>query len=238
MNRPLTWLAEPVPGDEARDAARRELDRVGAPEQGTSFPRWWNELLADAGDRFPGGVGGIAALLMLVALVVGFLLVWRRHRRARTAPAEPGSAGAAPGDIADDTADDEVPELPADELHARADWYAAAGRYREAVRERLRGTVRHLVAHGVIDHRPGWTVTELARAAGQALPTVAGPLGEAGRIFSDIWYGDRAADIRHDRRMRALGDDVRAACDALPVSRTAVAVATEKAGVSGLGGAA
>lgn len=231
-------LAEPVPGDEGREAARRELERIGASEEGTSFARWWNELLADVGDWMPGGVGGLAALLVLAALVIGVLLVWRPRWRRRAKAAKSRPTKSDPPRTADDTDDDEVPEVPADELHARADWYAAAGRYREAVRERLRAMVRRLVAHGVIDHRPGWTVTELARAAGDALPAAAAPLSEAGRIFSDIWYGDRTADIRHDRRMRALTDDVRTACDALSVSEPATATATAKAGVSGLGGAA
>ena len=91
---------------------------------------------------------------------------------------------------------------------SRADRYAAEGRYAEAVRERLRAIVRTLVERGVIEHHPGWTVTELTTAAGQALPPLGPPLAEAGRIFSDIWYGEYPAGLAQDARMRELAGAV------------------------------
>jgi hypothetical protein len=97
-----------------------------------------------------------------------------------------------------------MPELPAADLASLADRLAADGRYAEAVRERLRAMVRRLVEHAVIAHRPDWTVTELAGAAGQALPPAAAPLGEAATVFSDIWYAQRPATPDADARMRAL----------------------------------
>jgi hypothetical protein len=93
---------------------------------------------------------------------------------------------------------------------ALADRLAAEGRFAEAVRERLRSMVRELVDRGVIEHRPGWTVTELAAAAAAIRPAVDRPLGEAARIFSEIWYGQRPADASHDARMRALGEQLHA----------------------------
>jgi hypothetical protein len=92
-----------------------------------------------------------------------------------------------------------------------ADEYAAAGRFAEAVRERLRAIVRDLVEREVITHRPGWTVTELARAAASVRPPAAAPLGAATAIFSEIWYGQRAATASDDTAMRAHSDQVRAA---------------------------
>jgi hypothetical protein len=100
--------------------------------------------------------------------------------------------------------DEELPEVEPVVFLALADRYAAEGRFAEAVRERLRAMVRELVDRGVITHRPGWTVTELAREAGASRPPVAPPMRDASGIFSDIWYGKRPASSEHDSRMRAL----------------------------------
>jgi hypothetical protein len=121
---------------------------------------------------------------------------WRRRKAPQRQPATPAPVVPA----------EEVPEVPAAEFASLADRLAAEGRYAEAVRERLRGMVRELIERGVVEHRPGWTVTELAAAAATRRPAVTGPLGEAGRIFSDVWYGQRPAGAIHDARMRALAD--------------------------------
>jgi hypothetical protein len=130
-----------------------------------------------------------------------WLLRWRRRE------AEP----AAEPEVVQPVAGAELPDLSAEAFASLADRLAAEGRYAEAVRERLRSIVRELVDRGVIEHRPGWTVTELAAAAGSARPTVAAPLAEAAAVFSDIWYGQRPAHATHDDRMRALAGDVHAA---------------------------
>jgi hypothetical protein len=132
-------------------------------------------------------------------------LRWRRRKRTGTAPEEPTPEAEA-------TSDEEVPELPATTFADLADRLAAEGRFAEAIRERLRGMVRELIERGVLEHRPGWTVTELAAAATGRRPAVAGPLTAAGVLFSDIWYGDRPARAEHDARMRELA---RALSDAL-----------------------
>jgi hypothetical protein len=124
------------------------------------------------------------------------LLWWRRKPPVRD-PAD--NAEPVAGEPAE-----AVPDLPAAEFASLADRLAAEGRYAEAVRERLRGMVRLLIERGVVEHRPAWTVTELAAAAAARRPPVAGPLGEAGRIFSDIWYGQRPAGAAQDTRMREL----------------------------------
>jgi hypothetical protein len=109
----------------------------------------------------------------------------------------------------DETSDDEaVPELPAHVFASLADRFAAEGRYAEAVRERLRSMVRGLVEREILEHRPGMTVTELARAAGAARPTVEAPMRNASGIFSDIWYGERPATAEHDSRMKDLAAEV------------------------------
>jgi hypothetical protein len=104
--------------------------------------------------------------------------------------------------------DEEVPELPAHVFASLADRLAAEGRFAEAVRERLRSMVRSLVERQVLEHRPGTTVTELARAAGAARPSVETPMRTASGIFSDIWYAEKPATAEHDDRMRRLAAEV------------------------------
>lgn len=107
-------------------------------------------------------------------------------------------------------AEEELPEVPVQIYQSLADRLAAEGRYAEALRERYRAAVRDLVQHGVIEHRPGWTVTELARAAGYARPSVDAPLSSATGLFTEVWYAERAATEEHDDRMRTLAGDVHA----------------------------
>jgi hypothetical protein len=174
--------------------------------------RWWTELVADLADGMPGGVAGLALLLLALAGLVVLALYWRRGWWPRRRPRPVDEPVVVPDTPpVEETADDELPEVPTATLLSLADRYAAEGRYAEAVRERLRAMVRELVDRGVIEHRPGWTVTELARRAGRALPPAAGPLDEAARIFSDIWYGERPATAGHDSRMRDLATAVGAA---------------------------
>jgi hypothetical protein len=105
-------------------------------------------------------------------------------------------------------ADEELPDLPPAAFTSFADQLAAQGRYAESVRERLRAMVRELVDRRVIEHHPGWTVAELAGAAAQARPAVDGPLKAAGRVFSDLWYGQHPARSEHDARMREFADEM------------------------------
>lgn len=126
---------------------------------------------------------------------------WRRKKTTSAASIEEQVAELA-------ASDEELPEVPVAVYQSLADRLAAEGRYAEALRERYRSAVRDLVQHGVIDNRPGWTVAELARAAGSARPAVDAPLRSASALFSDVWYAERAATAEHDERMRGLAEDV------------------------------
>lgn len=84
-------------------------------------------------------------------------------------------------------------ELRAADHRRRADEAASAGRWAEAVRERLRALVRELEARGVLDPRPGRTADEVASEAGAAVPDVAPDLRAAVRVFDEVWYGGREA---------------------------------------------
>ncbi len=179
------------------------------------FARWWTELVADLADHVPGGVAGLALIVLVLAgAVVAARYAWpHRHqwrtgRRQRTgSDADPQ---ASPEEDSDSAEPDGLPDRPPAELRTSADRYAAAGRYAEAVRERLRAMVRDLVDRQILVHHPGWTVTELAAAAAGADPGLAGPMREAAELFSGIWYGRRPATAAHDARMRVLADQVAA----------------------------
>jgi hypothetical protein len=182
--------------------------------------RWWNEFVAGVETVLP--LPAVVLLLFVAATIVALLWyffpawiprrwprlrmprwrfrlptwrwrwrkpVWRRKVSVTETPAEPVEG-------------DEVPELPAAVFADLADRLAAEGRFAEAIRERLRGMVRELIERGVLEHRPGWTVTELAAVAAGRRPQVSGPLNAAGQLFSDIWYGDRPAGAEQDNRMR------------------------------------
>lgn len=132
-------------------------------------------------------------------------------RRRRSIPADHPDAGPGPHDT------EGLPDLPAEAFRSLADRLAAEGRYAEAIRERLRGVVRELVDTGVVANHPGWTVTELATAAGCARPPVRPPLDAATRLFSDVWYGQRPATAEHDGQMRGYASHVHAALTPVPV---------------------
>lgn len=133
-------------------------------------------------------------------------LWWRRSRRTRTPPAE-----------REPLADDRIPDLPSQVLAVSADELAAAGRYAEAVRERLRSMIRGLIERDLLPASPGWTVMELARAGGRNRPELAASLDAAAAIFSDIWYGLRPATADDDAAMREHAAAVAALVAAEPV---------------------
>jgi hypothetical protein len=190
--------------------------------------RWWTDQVAAIGDAI--GLGLATLLLLLAAGLAGAAwywyprwLPWRwwrrphftwpwRRRRKKEDDAEPELEAEPVTTVAD-----ELPDLPAKEFVTLADRYAAQGRYAEAVRERLRAIVRELVDAHVVENRPGWTVTELAGAAGAARPPVRPPLDAATLVFEDIWYGLRPAYAQHDERMREYAAAVHAALAAVPV---------------------
>ena len=213
--------------------------------------RWWNELVAAAGDPVPGGVPMIGFLLFVLTAVVALLWYlwpawsptrWRFAGRVRSDRSRRGQRfrwrrlgplrfrwrwwrrrRKPTAELRPELPDDQVPDLPAAVLALSADELAAAGRYAEAVRERLRAIIRGLIERGVVSAHPGWTVTELARAAGRARPTTAAPLAAASDVFSEIWYGLRPATVEDDLAMREYGERVHdALTDADPATTTVV----------------
>jgi len=166
--------------------------------------RWWGRFwravgrsLRRLGSGFARLPGRIRAARWRRWRPGRLLLRWRRRRKA-----EPGTVA--------ESADDALPDRSAHEFLTLADWYAAQGRYAEAVRERLRAIVRALVDAQVIAAPPGSTVVELAGAAGRALPSAYPAVTGASQVFSEIWYGQRPATAADDTQMRGYADEISA----------------------------
>ncbi|HEY9391598.1 MAG TPA: DUF4129 domain-containing protein [Mycobacteriales bacterium] len=200
--RPLLDPTDPAGGLVTRDGAREEahrevsrgiyhaddpgilrqlLDRVGG---------WLDHLFDRAAGVAPGGAPGmVAILLVLTGLVV--LVLWRSGplRGAGNRALDDGLTGRRPA---------------ASEHRLAADAHAAAGRYAEAVRERMRALARELESRGVLEPRPGRTADEVADEAGGHLPALAGPLRQAAWIFDEVWYGGRPATAASDAALREI----------------------------------
>lgn len=98
---------------------------------------------------------------------------------------------------------DEGPRSAADHRMA-AEAHAAAGRWNEAVQERMRAVVRSLEERTLLDPRPGRTADEAAAEAARSLPAHADGLRAAARTFDDVTYGGRTAGPDTYARLRTL----------------------------------
>lgn len=154
------------------------------------------QLLDNAAGASPGGYAGLAALLLLVLAAVVALRFGlgpvRGSDRASTA-----LFGGRPRTAA--------------EHRASAVAHEAAGRYAEAVRDRLRAIVTSLEERTLLEPRPGRTADEAAADAGAVVPDCAADLRAAARVFDDIWYGGRPATPANAEALRRLDERVRSA---------------------------
>ncbi|MET9610264.1 DUF4129 domain-containing protein [Streptomyces sp. NPDC006512] len=186
-----------TPRDAAREAAERELakrayhqDDPGLFERALDrFWEWIGGLLDSASASTPGGGYGVLAVVVLVVLLVAALW-WRLGTPRRTAT----SAGI----LFDDGLRSAADHRTAAEAHA------AAGRWTEAVQERMRALVRSLEERTLLDPRPGRTADEAAAEAAVSLPGHADDLRAAARTFDDVTYGGRTADPDAYARLRTL----------------------------------
>lgn len=186
-----------TPRDAAREAAERELakpayhqDEPGLLQRALDrFWEWLGDFFDRASGATPGGWAGLLTIAVLVLLAIAALW-WRLGTPRRTAT----STG---------TLFDEGPRSAADHRTA-ADTHAAAGRWNEAVRERMRAIVRALEERTLLDPRPGRTADEAAAEAALSLPEHAAGLHAAARAFDDVTYGGRTADADTYARLRTL----------------------------------
>ena len=190
----------PVTRDGAQADARRELSkgiyhRYDDPWPVRAFKtveHWIGNLLDRIGEHAPGGGAGAFGLLLAVAVLV-LLARWqlgpvRRSRRLATGPV-----------LADRD------RTAADHRRA-AEQAAAAGRWDDAVVERMRAVARDLEERGVLDVRPGRTADELAAEVIRLLPSLAEPLRLATTTFDEVAYGRRPADASSYRTVVAADD--------------------------------
>lgn len=127
----------------------------------------------------PGGPAGLIVLLLTV-IALAAALRWRLDTSQR---------GARPsGSLFEDG-----PRSTADH-RAAAEVHAAAGRWNQAVQERMRAIVHSIEERALLDSRPGRTADEAASEAGRALPAHDTRLRAAARAFDDVTYGGRIAD--------------------------------------------
>ncbi|MFY1678461.1 DUF4129 domain-containing protein [Streptomyces sp. WMMC905] len=186
-----------VPRDPAREAARRELTKGVYHEHEPSWARrawdslveWLADLLGQASTATPGGGVGLAVVIA-AALAVLAALWWRFGTPRRSSSTTPGLHEDRPHGAADH--------------RALAESHAAAGRWNEALQERVRALVRSLEERALIDLRPGRTADEAATEAARSLPGHADGLRAAARDFDDVTYGGRAASEPAYRRVADL----------------------------------
>ncbi|MEU9145128.1 DUF4129 domain-containing protein [Streptomyces sp. NPDC048349] len=186
-----------TPREPAQEAAERELSKPMYHENDPGLLdralrkvlEWIDGLFEAASGATPGGTLGLAVCVLLVALAIGALW-WRLGAPARI----PAGAGVLFDDGIRSAADH----------RAAADAHAAAGRWTEAVQERMRAVVRSLEERTLLDPRPGRTADEAAAEAAVSLPEHAGDLRAAARTFDDVTYGGRSADADTYARLRTL----------------------------------
>ncbi|MFF7437267.1 DUF4129 domain-containing protein [Streptomyces sp. NPDC008122] len=182
----------------AREAAERELSDPKYHEndpnllqRGLSrFWEWVDELFGAASTAAPGGVLGLVVIVVLVVALAAAL--WWRLGTPHRAPGTTGDSLFADG-----------PRTARDHRTAAAK-HASAGRWNEAVQERMRAIVRSLEERTLLEPRPGRTADEAAAEAGRSLPSHADDLRLAARAFDDVTYGGRTADEPAYRRVEEL----------------------------------
>ncbi|MBT2546611.1 DUF4129 domain-containing protein [Streptomyces sp. ISL-44] len=186
-----------TPREPAQEAAERELSKPMYHENDPGlldralrkFFEWIDDLFGAASGATPGGALGLVVIVLLAILAVGALW-WRLGAPSRI----PAGAGV----LFDDGIRSAADHRTAAEAHA------AAGRWTEAVQERMRAVVRSLEERTVLDPRPGRTADEAAAEAAVSLPDHAGDLRAAARTFDDVTYGGRTADADTYARLRTL----------------------------------
>ncbi|MGH3392784.1 MAG: DUF4129 domain-containing protein [Actinomadura sp.] len=183
-------ILEPIGRDDARELARRELEKPIYHRDEPSLvermlqriSEWLGRLSETASDPSRGGSGGgwlawVVILVLLVAVIVA-IAWWVRVRQ---------NVRSARGALLEDA------PSTAKAHRSEAERLAAAGEWAAAIRERLRAIARDLEERAILDPRPGRTADELAAEAAPALPDLAAELRTGALIFDDVWYGDRPA---------------------------------------------
>ncbi|WP_150252024.1 DUF4129 domain-containing protein [Nocardiopsis deserti] len=207
-------MRAPAAGEVTREEGqRRAVEELSDPLYGEQEPSLWDrflswleELLAGLVSDAPGVLSGwtiLGPLLVVVAVLVVWLVLWLRPTRSRRtgAPVHEGAP------------------MSATDHRAAADRHESAGEFAAAVTERLRAVSVDLEERAIITPRAGRTATELAAEASAVLTAEAEGLSEGARVFNDVAYGDRPATADSARLLRELDTRLRAARPAGGASR-------------------
>ena len=203
-------------------ARRRAQEELSKPAYGDERPGWLERLIVWLLERFTElrdattgsvGIGPWWGMAVIIALVAGSVIVVRR-RAGRVARGEAGESTLFLGRA-----------RTAAEHRLAADAHAAAQRWDEAVRERLRAVVRAMEERGLLDPRPGRTALEAAADGGAQLPSCAAGLRAGAELFDEVWYGgrgatagDHAALLELDRKVAAARPAPLTAAGAAPAA--------------------
>jgi hypothetical protein len=183
------WAAEELSQAEYRDAAPGWLETLWE-----DFVEWFSSLdgSAEAGSTVPSPVIGIVIALIIAAAVV--IAKPRLNPKARRAKEvfEPASV------------------LTATDYRQRAETYAAAGNWGDAVVERFRAMVRSAEDRAILDPQPGRTADEVARDLALPFGGEARRLVRAAATFDAVRYGNTAADAADYQAMAGVDNALEA----------------------------
>lgn len=163
--------------------------------------RWVLEKLSSLIDTVTAAApGGWLGLVIIAAAVIALALVIRRAvGRLRRSSATPNAVFGTGR------------RYTSGQYRAFAEMAAAESMWGEAVRQRVRATIRDLEERGLLDEQVGRTADEAASEAGLVLPECATGLYRAARLFDDVVYGGVTADDLDYERVCGIDDSVRRA---------------------------
>ncbi|TFD57123.1 DUF4129 domain-containing protein [Cryobacterium suzukii] len=193
---------------EARQWLREELAKAPyAAARPTWFDRasqafldWLTSLVGSGDDSLAGWVPIVAAVLVLAALVAGWLLFGapKLARRRRAALDLFGT----------------IDQRSSSEMRTAADAAASRGDWSLACEEIFRALARGLAERTVVSVTPGTTAHDFAARAQLAFPTHGPALALAADIFDRVRYLEQAGLEPDYRGLAALEAELRAAAPA------------------------
>ena len=195
----------PIGREEAQRRAAEELAGSGYVHESVldriyrAVRQIMDEIFAFEGSG-SDAVDTLVGVLVVVLLLAGLtaLVLWQLRRTSRSA--------AAPGGLLFGER-----SMSAAEHRQAAETAAGAGRWGEAIRERLRAIARDLEERALVEAMPGRTADELAVEAGRVLPGFAAELADAARRFDEVSYGELPGTPEAYATLRDLDERLRVA---------------------------
>lgn len=165
------------------------------------------DWLGDQLNRFHFGVGTgpgfIGNLITVAFFALAAFLLYRLVRWLRP----PSWRGQAPTGVVIES----EPRRNVSDWRTEAEECEARGAWRDALLARYRELLGELIDHAVVADVAGRTTGEYRTELERAVPTAAGPFGEATDLFEEAWYGGAPTGPDENARFRELAQHVRAA---------------------------